>query len=226
MPNQMPSPTSRRAAKAAPVVFVLAFGLWSLLACAQATDDRDISVTVKVSADLITVDTSTRVAATPAVVWDVLTDFDHMTEISSNLSASRVVSRSSNKWVVAQAGYAAWGPFSFAFDTVRELELKPITEIRSHLISGTLKKQDGTTRVIVEGNGTRLTTHSEFITDSWIPPVVGVKFIETESRKQIAELRNEILRRNARASAPAASPPGQASGDAARSTGASPPAAK
>jgi hypothetical protein len=38
--------------------------------------------------------------------------------------------------------------------------------------------------------------HGEFITDVWVPPVIGPGFIQAETRKQYDEMRREILRRS------------------------------
>jgi len=79
-----------------------------------------------------------------------------------------------------------------------------MTEIRSHLVSGTLKKQESVSRITPQGAGTRLINHSEFIPDVWVAPVVGTRFIESETRRQIEELRTEMARRQSRGGAPAA----------------------
>lgn len=195
------SPRSTAALIAATIV---ALACAVSVAPAQPADEHDVSVTVRMSGETIIVDTNVFIAAPPEIVWGVLTDFEHMTAIVSNLQSSRVVSQSADKWLVAQTGKANWGPFSFAFDTVREVQLKPMTEIRSHLVSGTLKKQEGVTRITPQGAGTRLVSHAELIPDVWVAPVVGTRFIESETRKQIEELRAEMARRVARGGAPAA----------------------
>ncbi|HWZ73534.1 MAG TPA: SRPBCC family protein [Casimicrobiaceae bacterium] len=154
-----------------------------------------ILVVVEVSGELVTIDASLHVAATPEEVWGVLTDFDHMAEIVTNLRSSKVLSRSAARLVVAQEGRASVGPLSFAFNTVREIELRPFVEIRARLLRGSMRKLEGTTYLIAESTGTRIVNHGEFIPDVWIPPVIGVSFIEAETRKQFEEMRQEVLRR-------------------------------
>ena len=154
-----------------------------------SVDQRDISVVVKVSGDTVTIDANLHVAASPEEVWGVLTDFDHMAQIVTNLQASRVVSRSATKVIVAQDGRASFGLVSFSFDTVREVELKPFAEIHARLIRGSMRKMEGTTHLIPESAGTRIVSHGEFIPDVWVPPIIGPNFIEAETRKQFAEMR-------------------------------------
>jgi carbon monoxide dehydrogenase subunit G len=144
----------------------------------------------------VTIDASLHVAASREEVWGVLTDFDHMAQIVTNLQSSRVVSRSATTMVVVQQGRASAGLLTFAFETVREVELKPFYEIRARLLRGSIRKLEGTTSLIEESNGTRIVNHGEFITDVWVPPVVGPGFIEAETRKQYDEMRREIMRRS------------------------------
>ena len=125
----------------------------------------------------------------------MLTDFDHMAQIVTNLQASRVLSRSATKVIVAQEGRASFGLVSFSFDTVREVELKPFAEIHGRLVRGSMRKMEGTTRLIPESAGTRIVSHGEFIPDVWVPPVVGPSFIEAETRKQFEKMREEMMRR-------------------------------
>src|SRR6266849_1482197 len=77
---------------------------WSLCAAASDADLKEISVAVEVAGDLVTIDASLHIAASPKEVWEVLTDFDHMAEIVTNLQSSKVLSRSATTLVVAQQG--------------------------------------------------------------------------------------------------------------------------
>jgi hypothetical protein len=171
------------------------------LPAAARDDDHDIAVEVCNNAGTVSVAVSFHVAVPPREAWDVLTDFDHMTGVVSNLETSRVVGTSGDKLLVLQKGKASRGPLSFAFENLREVELMPFEEISGRLVSGNLKAMHGTTRLAPEGDGTRVVNHGEFIPDVWIPPIVGVALIESETRKQFAEMRSEMLRRSRAAAA-------------------------
>ena len=164
-------------------------------AFAGDADFQKIAVAVEVSGELVTIDASLHFAATPEEVWDVLTDFDHMAEIVTNLRSSRILSRSASALVVAQEGRASAGPLTFAFDTVREVQLKPFVEIRARLLRGSMRKLEGTTYLIAESTGTRIINHGEFIPGVWVPAIIGIGFIEAETRKQYDEMRQEVMRR-------------------------------
>ena len=161
----------------------------------QAPDEQDIEVHAKKVANLIVIDVSLLVQATPRQAWDVLVDYDHMTEFLPNLQVSKIISKAPNRLQVEQKGGASKGPISITFDVVRDVQLTPYSEVVSHVVSGDLKKVDGTTRITKEGDGTRITFHSESIPNVWVPPGIGTTLIENETRGQFRDIRGEILKR-------------------------------
>src|SRR5215470_8910068 len=162
-----------------------------------ATDDADIGVRIQRRGSRIIVDVNLPVAAPAIDTWNVMTDYDHMASFVSNIESSRIISRDGNTLVVEQKGEAARGPFTFAFDNVREIVLTPIREIQSRLISGNLESSESTTTVVDHGTSSEILNHGEFIPRVWVPPIVGPAAIEAETRKQFQEFRTEILRRKA-----------------------------
>ncbi|MDE2358674.1 MAG: SRPBCC family protein [Betaproteobacteria bacterium] len=178
-----------------PVLFALALAILPAAAHAVAPDSRGIAVAIHRDGEAYVVDVDLTVDATPQEAWNVLTDYDHMSEFVSNLTMSHIVRRASDSLEVAQTSRVKFGLFDFKFDNVREIELVPPQEIRSKLVRGDMTMSAFTTRVAAEGNATRITNHGRFIPDRWIPPLIGTMVLEAETRKQFAELRAEILRR-------------------------------
>jgi len=158
-------------------------------------DSGDIAVAIRRDGDAIDVDVQLRVEATPQQVWDVLTDYGHMADFVSNVAMSRIVRREDDRLDVAQTSRLTFGPFAFTFDNAREIELVPLREIRSKVVSGDMKGSAFTTRLFGEGGETRITNHGRFLPDRWIPPLIGTAVLEAETRKQFAEFREEMLRR-------------------------------
>lgn len=161
----------------------------------SSSEKQDIEVTAKKVSDMVVIDVSMLVAATPREAWEVLTDYDHMPQFLPNLQSSKILSKSPTRLEVAQKGGASHGPITISFDVVRDVQLKPYSEIKSHVISGDLKKVDGTTRLVAEGEGTRITFHSESIPNVWVPPGIGPTLIANETRDQFGDMRAEILKR-------------------------------
>ena len=183
-------------------VLILGFSLGVPLALAQAPlrtdaqDASDIVVHVKKNGATIIVDVEMAVQAPPLATWEVLTDYDHMAQFVANVQASKITDRKGNTLVVTQKSGTAFGLLKFSFDNVREVELIPHSEIRSKLISGDMKASAFTTRIMSDGGGgTRVVNHGEFVPTMWVPPVIGTAFLQTETRRQFHELRNEIMRR-------------------------------
>jgi carbon monoxide dehydrogenase subunit G len=173
--------------------------IWSALfmqiAMAEPAVDEDIEVKVKIAGESVTVDLSLVVPATRQEVWSVLTDFGHMADFISNLKESRVISTSGNTLKIFQRGVATYGPINFPFESTREIRLTPFDKIKSHMISGNMRKMEGMTRLIDEGGQTRIIYHTDTIQEVWVPPLAGNLFIEHEIREQFKEMRNEIMKR-------------------------------
>jgi len=171
------------------------------LSTSAAVPDEDIVVHAKKEGPEIVVEVDCPVRAPLLAVWDVLTDYDNMSRFISNLQYSGIQGRVDNVLKVRQSGKASRGPLTITFDNVREVELRPFTEVRSRLISGDLKASAFTTR-LVEADGLVHIVHSgRYTPKMWVPPVIGPALIEAETRKQFGEIRTEILRRSERRAA-------------------------
>ena len=182
-------------ARCAQTLLALLAALWLSVAHAEPTSEQDIEVRVELEGELVRIDTSFHVEATPQETWAVMTDYDRAVGFISDLDASRVLARDGDTMHVYQKGKAKFGPFSFPMEWVREIRLAPFESMQSHLVSGSMKRLDVTTRLAPEGSGTRINNHTESIPDVWIPPLVGRLFIEHETREKFRELQDEILRR-------------------------------
>ena len=169
--------------------------LFVVTAFADSQQDERIEITVQIAGENVIVDLSLVIPATRQQVWAVLTDFDHMANFVSNLKESKVVSTSADTLKVFQRGSAKYGPISFSFESTREMWLDPFDSIRSRMISGNMRKMEGTTQLVEEVAQTRIIYHTDSIPGVWIPPIVGKVFIEHEIREQFREIRNEIIKR-------------------------------
>jgi hypothetical protein len=174
----------------------------------QAAVDQDIEVHVKKEGPEVVVDVDCPVNASAAVAWEVLTDYDHMSEFLSNVQSSSVQSRDGRMLQVHQKGKASRGLLSISFENLRAVELVPYQEIRSRLISGDMKASAFTTRIVDDGTGVHIINSGRYTPKIWVPPVIGPTLIADETRKHFGELRTEILRRSAlRAKTPSVSLP-------------------
>lgn len=160
-------------------------------------DTPAINVAVSKHGDHIGIDVDFYVEVPVQQAWQVLTDFDHMREFISGLQSSRIMQRNGTRWQVAQAGAARRGPLSFKFDSIREIALVPLERITSRQVSGSMKEFEAITRLSAEGDGTHIRYHADSVPNTFVPPIIGPAFIETETRHQFDEMRAEMLRRHA-----------------------------
>ena len=169
----------------------------ALQAAPIAKSADDIGVTVRKDGDAVLVSVDCPVRASRAIVWEVLTDYDHMAGFVTNLKASEVRAREGDTLQVYQSGRAQRGLISVSFENLREIRLVSQQEIRSRMISGTLKSSEFTTRIIDNGNELHIVNSGRFVPNMWVPPLIGPAVIEAETRKQFEEIRAEIVRRSA-----------------------------
>lgn len=142
------------------------------------------------------VDASFTVAASPDLVWDVLTDFGQMAQILSSVDASKVVNRKGNEFDVEQESHATAGLVRVSLLNVRHVTLVPKTEIRSRLVSSdSLKASDFTTRIAPQGDLVKVDVHGTFVPALLAGAVLTPENIEASIGRQYTELRDEILRR-------------------------------
>ena len=165
---------------------------------ARAVDaNEDIVVHVAKDGQHIVVDVDCPVDAPASIIWEVLTDYDHMAQFVSNLEYSRIEDSAGELLRVRQTGKASRGPLTLRFDSVREIELVPHREIRSRLVSGDLKASDFVTRIVEVDLRIHIVNSGHYTPNMWVPPIIGPALIAAETQKQFGEIRAEILRRSA-----------------------------
>jgi len=180
---------------------ILLLGLqagWSAESAALAVDENDVVVDYRDGAYFGHL--HLRVAVPPALAIEVLTDFDHMAEFVPNLISSRILLRQGNVYRIAQQGRAIFGPFSFAFQSERRVELMADGRLLAQAISGSTKSMRSELRLQAIPAGTRLDYQIEMVPDRWLPTSLGVNFMQHELAEQFSALMREMERRNGKRS--------------------------
>ncbi|HEY2559160.1 MAG TPA: SRPBCC family protein [Caldimonas sp.] len=167
-----------------------------LLFGAAACAAQEIEVRVERHGEAVVVDVDAHMPGALHDAWAVFTDYEHMASFITNLTASKVLARKDDTLEVMQAGRTKVGFLSFGFEAVRAVELVPMKEIRSSLVSGDFKAYVSTTSLAPVTGGTRVRHHGEYVPKSWLPPIIGPAVIERETRKQYQEFAAEIERRS------------------------------
>lgn len=161
--------------------------------------EPEVAVTVEQSGRLFIVDASMTVPVSLDIAWGVLTDFDHMTAILGNLTASRVTSRQGNVVVVRQQGVARYGVLSYAFESEREIRLEPKQRILAKNIGGTLLGTESKATITPFEAGVRITYHANIVPDSLLLKLFGAPFLRREMEEQFLCVAREMARRSAEA---------------------------
>jgi ribosome-associated toxin RatA of RatAB toxin-antitoxin module len=166
--------------------------LWFALP-AQATD---MLINFERDGDLIKIDGHLILPYPPKLIFEVLTDYERMHEYVPDMTNSRIVSREENKWRVEQKGKSGIGPFKFKFEVLRDVELTPVTELKSTLVSGNFKSMRTSTTLKSEGDNTRLDYIADIEPDFWVPPLLGSAIMKRQVRRQFEAFEAELAKRN------------------------------
>jgi len=134
-----------------------------------------------------------------AIAWQVLTDFAGMPRFVPNLESSRIITgQGSNTVRVEQRGTASFGPFSQKFESVREIEMRPMQEIHVRQLSGTARRMESWMHLKNLGDQqTRLNYRAEIVADTLIPPLIGPTLLQHEMAEQFSAMISEMVKRNA-----------------------------
>jgi hypothetical protein len=80
------------------------------------------------------------------------------------------------------------GDASAGIDGVREVEIEPGVEIRSHHVSGDLESSTFTTHVVEVNGIPHIINRGRYVPKAWIPPLIGPAVIEGQTRKQFEDI--------------------------------------
>jgi carbon monoxide dehydrogenase subunit G len=171
----------------------------TLLHVLVAVAADDFSVDVDRNGRSFAVQAMATVAAPVALVWEVLTDYDHLAGFIPGLSLSAVTRRSGNRLQVEQKGEARFLVFSYPIEVVLEVVESPRNSISSRAVGGNLRRMSGRYDVKNSGSGVLLRYTGELEPDFALPPVIGTLAVRTMVEEQFAAMVAEIERRAAAA---------------------------
>lgn len=140
------------------------------------------------------IDGTLQIPVTPAIAMAVLTDYDRMALFVPDMKESRVVSREGNRLRIFQKGASRLGPFSFDYEIERAVEID-VDTIRSHGLTGNMKKLEMETRVAATATGVAIHYRAVLVPDFWVPPLVGPRAMRAQAERQFDALAAEMKRR-------------------------------
>lgn len=138
----------------------------------------------------------TLVDATPAVAWQVLTDYNRLADFVPDMRASRVISAPGAPLLVEQQGCAGFLMFGFGIDVVLEIEETPPSTLAFRAIRGNMRIMRGEWSVDGSAAGvTRLVYKAVLEPAFWVPPLIGPAILRRDISSRIAGVVREMVRR-------------------------------
>ena len=133
------------------------------------------------------------VEATPAAVWRILTDYNHLADYLPNLKSTRVVSRNGDRVIVEQVGAARFLFFSRTIRLLVQVNERAPDRIDIGLIEGDMKVYRATWEFspLPGATGTRVVYNATIVPKFDVPGIVGTKVV----KKDIAEMMAAALLR-------------------------------
>ena len=181
--------------------------LWFALAFPALCYPADISLQVTRHGDSFEVEAAAEFEAEVTLAWEVLTDYDRLSEFIPGMHSSRIVSRDKRKVIVDQSGDAKLLFFSFPMRVRLEIEEYPYERIVSRAIDGNFKEMSGSYTLEVRGRHLLLRYAGSLTPDFSVPPLVGTMLVRNTMEKRFGAMVDEIVRRQRLRDLPAVTPP-------------------
>ncbi|GGP24908.1 SRPBCC family protein [Silvimonas amylolytica] len=185
-------------------------GVLTLLACwpAHAADNgaaSPVAAHVEKKGEMVTLESEFTVAVSREIAWEVLTDFDHMASFVPNLNSSKILEHTDTTMKVEQKGVVPLGVFHTSYDSIREMELKPMTEIRAHSVGGDSGPLTSVSTLSEKNGLTVVSYHAEWTPTSKLVGSLGTGTARDQLLHQFTAMEQEMLRRAHKGKAEAAS---------------------
>jgi ribosome-associated toxin RatA of RatAB toxin-antitoxin module len=174
----------------------------AVLLAVQAAPGRaaeDLSVEAERRGERVDVRARALIAAPVAVVWGVLTDYEHLPRFIPGLAKSVVRSRDGGQLLVEQSGEARFLIFSFPIEVQLEVTERPPQWISSRAVAGNVRRMSGRYEIQpdVEHGTVLLRYAGEIEPDFKLPPLIGVAALRSTAAEQFTAMVAEIERRAA-----------------------------
>ena len=169
--------------------------------------DEAFAVEATLYGDAVQVNVRATIKAPIRVIWNTLTDYDHMADFIPGMEKSRLLERNGNRAVVEQSGYAHLWFLRFPIDATVEVNEQAPTSIRTRLMNGNLKRLEGTYEIekIADGESYLLRWSGTIEPEANIPTFLAASLMRKNIAEQFHGMLKEIARR-AKLSTPQASP--------------------
>lgn len=162
-------------------------------AAAGAADGVSVETTRRGAA--VEVRAYARVEALQATVWDTVTDYDRLAQFVPGMRSSRIVAHRNGDLVVEQHGESRFLVFTYPLDVTLLATARPPGAVDVRLLSGNLKRLDGSYRLEPAGAGWVALRWTGLIEPDALPPLLGELLMRAAIEAQFTGMVREIERR-------------------------------
>jgi len=182
--------------------------LWFALAIPALCHAADISLQAVRHGGSFEVEAAAEFEAEMTLAWEVLTDYDRLSEFIPGMHSSRIVSRSKHSVIVDQSGEARLLFFSFPIQVRLEVEEFPYERIVSRAIEGNFTELLGAYTLEARGRRLLLRYTGSMTPGFSIPPLIGTILVRNTVARRFGAMVDEIKRRQRLRELPAVVPSG------------------
>jgi ribosome-associated toxin RatA of RatAB toxin-antitoxin module len=164
----------------------------------QAAEQVSIEASSRGSA--VEIEARATIRAPYALIWQTLTDYDHLSDFIPGMKKSHVIDRRGNAAVIEQSGKAAILFFDYPIEVVIESLEKPPAFIGVRVLKGNLKQLEGGYRLekIADTRDEFVLRWSGLIEPSLpVPLFISMPLLRANIRDQFRGMVREIERREA-----------------------------
>jgi len=170
-----------------------------LLTPAAVAQAAAIELDAQLQGNAVAVAASARLNVPYPVIWQTLTDYNHLAEFVPGMTASHVVERHGNTVLVGQTGASGILFFVYPIDVVVEADEDPPKTIVMKLHSGNLRQLAGVYRIEPVAAPDQYVLHWDGVVepDMLLPPIIGPILLRDNVEQQFRGVVEEIERRAA-----------------------------
>ncbi|WP_432720003.1 hypothetical protein R0381_003513 [Jeongeupia wiesaeckerbachi] len=177
--------------------------LWPVAMSAQADAVR---ADVVRHGDTVMLSANFTVAVPQSLAWEVMVDFEHMPAFLPQLDESHAVPTSPDHLEVRQRGHYVVAGLSFSYESVRDINLLPMSEIRARTLEGSAGKVESICHLQQRGEQTVVNYRADWTPGSIWQAAIGTDFLKQQLVRQFDAMQQEMLRRKAHPIAPVSVP--------------------
>ena len=177
------------------MAFLCLLGL-ALGAPARSADAVNVIVNFTAQDGAVQVSARAVVHAPIELIWQTLTDYDHLSQFVPGIDSSRVISRQGARLIVEQKGAARWWFFYYPIRVTVASTERPYESIDVRLLEGNLRRLDGRYHIEPRRDGGAEVTWQGLIEpDTPLPAFIRNAVLRRSISEQFAGMVKEIERR-------------------------------